>query len=57
MSYDLYVARGNPKHLAGRLEKLKPLDEAFVRRTLRAPPAGVELHAIFRHALERLREA
>jgi hypothetical protein len=44
MSYDLYVARGNPKHLAGRLEKLKPLDEGIVRQVLRAPPAGVELH-------------
>ena len=44
MSYGLYVARGNPRHLAGRLEKLKPLDEAFVRRTLRSPPSGVELH-------------
>src|SRR5688572_27700140 len=44
MSYDLYVARGNPKHHAGRLEKFEPLDEVIVRQVLRTPPAGVELH-------------
>jgi hypothetical protein len=44
MSYDVAVARGNPKHLAGRVEKLNPLDEAAVWEVLRAPPADVELH-------------
>jgi hypothetical protein len=44
VSYELYIARGNPKHLAGRVEKLKPLDETIVRRALRAPPADLELH-------------
>ena len=43
MSYYLFVLRGNGKHFAGRLEKLKPLDEDMVREVLRTPPAGFEL--------------
>ena len=30
MSYDVAIARGNAKHLSGRVDKLKPLDEESV---------------------------
>lgn len=35
--------RGNPKHFAGPVERLKPLDEATARAALSSPPAGIEV--------------
>jgi hypothetical protein len=44
VSYDVAIARGNAKHLGGRVDKLKPLDEQGVWEVLRSPPGNVEFH-------------
>jgi hypothetical protein len=36
--------RGNPKHFAGAINRLKPLHEPTVRAILAAPPPDVEVH-------------